>query len=78
VAIVTENVADTTINLPGTENRGKSVKVAAYGGKIIDRLVWEESADFVYLCTQRCYNQLSAGDESIRAVGFPRSDVTGL
>jgi len=60
------------------ENRGKSVSVVAFGGKILDRLVWEESEDFVYLCTQRCYDQLSAGDTSIRAVGFPREDVQGL
>lgn len=76
--IIDDIVANTTINLPIEENRGKAVKVVAYGGKVIDRLVWEEEEDLVYLCTQRCYDQLSTGNTSIRAVGFPRADVIGL
>jgi ribosomal protein S19E (S16A) len=78
VASLAEVVANTTINYGSTENRGKSVKAVAHGGKIIDRLVWEELQDVVYLCTQRCFDQLSAGDESIRPIGFPRGDIQGL
>ena len=78
MAILTDIVADTTISSPEMENRGKPVKALAHGGHVIDRIVWEESDDLVYLCTQQCYDQLCVGDMSRRPVGFPREDVTGL
>ncbi len=78
MAIITHIVEGTTPNLSGAENRGKVVKATAHGGRVIERIVWEETDDLVYLCSQRCYDQLCTGDASIRPVGFPRGDVTGL
>lgn len=78
MVILSENVADTTLISTGAGNRGKTVKAVAYGGRVITRIVWEEANDLVYLCSQRCYDQLCTGDMSIRPVGFPRNDVTGL
>lgn len=75
MAIVTNVVDGTTPEGKELENRGKAVKARAYGGREIERLVWEETADVVYLCTKRCFDQLSAGDGSIRPVGFPREDI---
>jgi hypothetical protein len=62
VAIMHKNVAGTTLEPYSTENRGKPVKAVAYGGKVIERLVWEELGDVVYLCTQRCFDQLAEMD----------------
>ena len=78
MAIITSIVANTTPNLPNEENRGKAVNAVTYGGQVIERIVWDEADDLVYLCSQRCYYQLCDGDMSIRPVGFPRASVMGL
>lgn len=75
MAIVARVVAGTTPNYGGTRNRGKVVKARAHGGREIERVVWEEAKDVVYLCTKRCFDRLTAGDHSTRPVGFPREDV---
>ena len=75
MAIVEQNVVTTTNSAISTERRGTPVRAIGFGGKIFDRIVWDEDSEVVYLCSQRCFDQLSAGDESIRPVGFPRADV---
>ena len=63
-----------------TSNRGKWAKVLCYGGKIVERIIWEETDDAVFVCTQEKYKKLLGDNENECAhppyIGFPKRDVT--
>ncbi len=70
------SLRDFSVNaMPKTENRGKRVKARSATGEILDRLVWEEVEDAVFICTERCFTLLQSGDDSFRAVGFERGAI---
>lgn len=75
MVIVTDIVVDTTPISTKGESKGKAAQALDYRGRTIKRIIWEVTDELVYLCTQRCYEQLCSGDMSIRPVGFPRNDV---
>jgi hypothetical protein len=58
--------------------RGKRVLVKAYGGKQLDRIVWEDVGKGLLVTTEREYQQaIRDGTEPI-LVGFPKDDVIQL
>lgn len=58
-----------------TENRGKKAKVKVFSGNIVERIVWEQNNNVVYLCTNRVYKELIADGSDFRPIGFPILDV---
>lgn len=58
-----------------SNHRGSNVEVKVFGGGIVDRIVWDEDRDVIYLCTKRCFEALLRNDDSTRPVGFPKIDI---
>jgi hypothetical protein len=55
--------------------RGERVLIKAYGGKELERIVWEDVGKGLLLTTEREYRQaVQDGTEPI-SVGFPKDDV---
>jgi hypothetical protein len=55
--------------------RGEMVIVRSFGGRPLVRRVWAADARAVYICGEREFRQLAAGQEAPPPVGFPREDV---
>ena len=72
---MTVSVLDATISVKKTEIRGTKVKVRVFGGKIVDRVIWEKVGSVVFLCTDRSYRWLLDGEEGPQPVGFPEDAI---
>ncbi|CAA0112330.1 Uncharacterised protein [Halioglobus japonicus] len=64
-------INDTTNTTKNTITRGSLIKARMHGGCVADMVVWDVEGETYYLCTNRCYEQLSSGDHSIRPIGYP-------
>ncbi len=70
------SVQNTTAHRKNTElHRGVKVRVRLYGGEIVERLVWNDLDDFVFVCTNRNYELLRTGRNAPSPIGFPRGDI---
>lgn len=70
------SVRNTTPWMKNTERRGEYVRVTLFGGDIVERVVWEECEEVVYLCSERCFSELvSSGGSAFRPVAYPREDI---
>ena len=73
------SVQNTTKNTESTEsmkNRGVTVSVKVFGGDVVSWRVWEEVGDAVFVCTDRCYENLLQGNFETRPVGFPKQAIS--
>lgn len=64
----TKNTTNTTKN---TTEKGMLVKALVHGGGVRDMIVWDVEDETYYLCTSKCYENLSKGDFSTRPIGYP-------
>lgn len=55
--------------------RGQTVKVRLVCGDLVERVVWDDRNEYVFLCSARCYSLLLAGSDAPSPIGFPRSDI---
>ncbi len=69
------SVRNTTYSANDADRRGEKVSVRLFGGKIVDRIVWEKCGSIIFLCSERCYKWLLAGEDCPLPVGFPESAV---
>ncbi len=58
--------------------RGTRVAVKTYGGKVVERLVWDYAAGVCFVCTDDIYAALQDGNEAPTPTGFPIEDVVLL
>jgi hypothetical protein len=55
--------------------RGEKVIVIAFGGRELERIVWEDAGAGILICTEEGYTKaIHSGGEPV-CVGFPASDV---
>lgn len=74
--IFAKNTTHDTENTENIYNRGEKVNVRVFGGAVVERRVWEEVGDAVFVCTDRCYENLLQGNFEIRPVGFLKQAVS--
>ena len=74
---MTFSVQDAIVSVINTESRGKKVKVRVFGGKIVDRVIWEKVGSVVFLCSERSYQWLLDGEDCPQPVGFPEDAIVG-
>lgn len=54
---------------------GEAIKVKTHSGEVVERFVWEDAGDVVFVCTRRVYDMLKAGFDAPLPIGFPKSSV---
>lgn len=70
------SVQNTTENTDGELLRkGEKVAVRLFDGSIVERLVWEDHIDHVFICTEKTFQQLLSGADCPAPIGFPSEDV---
>lgn len=55
--------------------KGEMVMAKTYGGGQVERRVWEDTGETVYLCSERQYEALNKGWDAPMPIGFPKQDV---
>ncbi len=55
--------------------KGEMVVAKTYGGGEVERRVWEDIGETVYLCSERQYEALNKGWDAPMPIGFPKQDV---
>jgi hypothetical protein len=70
-----QNNHRTIVSARNTEKRGDKVRVRVFGGKIIERIVWDAEESVLYLCSPRSFEALIADDATYQPIGFPRDSV---
>ena len=55
--------------------KGESVIAKTFGGGEVERLVWQDGENTVYLCSGRQYEALNRGWDAPMPIGFPKQDV---
>jgi hypothetical protein len=73
-----KNVARTIISVQSTIVQGDLVEVEVAGGNTVERIAWEVSGGFVYVCTQDAYERLARGEPAAQPIAFPLEDVRAL
>lgn len=55
--------------------RGRAVVVKTYNRGEVERVVWADAGDTVYLCSARQFKALAQGHPAPSPIGFPRGDI---
>ena len=57
--------------------RGERITVRLFDGTIVERVIWDETEDRVFVTSAANYEKLLRGQWEALPIGFPRKD-TGL
>lgn len=55
--------------------RGTTVTVKLHDGSVVERVLWEETPDRVFVTSAENYQKLLRGERDAVPIGFPRKDV---
>lgn len=76
VAQNTESATENANNFARVDFRhGDAVLARTVKGEWVERRVWSDAADVVYLCSDRLFDELSRGCSILWPIGFPKADV---
>ena len=59
-----------------TFRKGQLISVRDYRGRWLDRVVWEDAGDSVFVTSNKVLIQLERGDFSLIPIRFPKSSVS--